>query len=296
MLHRTQGHCLFALTLFGLILSCGQGSHKKKSGPPPLGPTTQAFSRTARDYKIPQDILLAIAYKESGINPHSSQTYYGPERLPIGPRLAETTMGLSASTLGLTEAPAPDLATQLDAYGSWVQKNLESQHLALPSILSKNDDVYDWAWQLARLHHGGTLNSKNVQIIFALELIDVLNKGFMWQDPVTKERITLGPRTPQLEASSFSLPIQANLKLDTRTSELFFVDYLQLTYGNLNGQENHPKRIIVVHCPFTVSTCIGDQLQKAEGRFVPLEAHYVIPSTTDVLRNPIKILQHKSPV
>ncbi len=277
--------------------ACGPSGHKKKATRPPLGPAAAAFAQASQQHHIPQEILMAVAYKESGIDAHPAQTGYGPDEHALGPQLAQTAIGLSRPTLGLTDASPNDLTTQLDAYGAWVQKNLETLHLSLPAAITKNDDIYDWVWQLARMHHGGSQSSKNVQIIFALEVLNVLNKGFIWQDPSTKEHLELRARTPALDRTSFSPPIQANLKLDTRTSELFFVDYLQLMYGSPLGQENQPKRILVVHCPFSLSTCIGDQLQTAgDTPRVPLEAHYVIPADTEILANPIKILQHKTPV
>ncbi len=283
------------LSLQLLITACGGGNSSKKVATAPLGPVTAAFVKSSQTHHIPQEILLALAFKESGIDPKPSAYPYGSSKQ--GPRLSETAVGLPVSSLGLKDDEAQDLTRQLDAYGAWVQSNLETQHISLPQVITKNDDIYDWVWQLARMHHGGPQASKNVQIIFAREMLQTLNQGFLWQDPDSKERLELKARNPKLEPSSFSPPIQANLKLDTRTSELFFVDYMQVTYGNTLGLENQAKRIKVIHCPYSLSTCIGDQLQaRGPTPSVPMEAHYVIPADEEILVNPIKILQHRNPV
>lgn len=283
----------FAPLLLALALtSCGRGKEDKKAAPPALGPMTQAFTNTSRTYQIPMNILLALAYKESQLNADPSRVAYAGIEAPRGPAFAQTMMGLSYSTLGLSEETASDTSVQLSAYGAWVQQGLRQQRIDLPMQISKSDEIYDWIWQLARLHHPDAKSSKNIQVIFAREMIEILNKGFIWQDADSRERIEQTPLSPRLETSSFSPPIQANLQLDTRTSEIFLVDYLQLSYAQESGETNHPKRIEIIHCPFSLSTCIADP----ENSDIQLQAHYIIPADESLLPRPIKVLQHRTPV
>ena len=61
--------------------------------------------------------------------------------------------------------------------------------------------------------------------------------------------------------------------------------------------KNIPTGILVTHCPFDVSTCLALQSTKANNtKQVRLGAHYIIPSDTEALRRPIKILPHREPV
>lgn len=284
---------LMAATLLNLT-SCGQAGKDKKPNEPPLGEVAGAFASTSKQHGIPASILMALVYKESGLHRQPSSGSYSGGSLKLGPERAESLVGLPLATLGLNAAGSPSWQEQLEAYGAWLQGRLAAEHLPLPASLSKNDEVYDWVWQLARLHNSEESSSKNLQIIFAMELIDVLNKGFIWQDPVSQERIELGAAQPPFEVKSFSPPIQANLQLDTRTSELFFVDYLQLSVAGGMAQENRPKKILVTHCPFSLSTCLSSGSGDADP--ISMQAHYVVPADESVLKNPVKILQHRSPV
>ena len=85
--------------------------------------------------------------------------------------------------------------------------------------------------------------------------------------------------------------------LDTEVSEIFSVDYFQLAYRQKSTVKNIPTGILVTHCPFEVSTCLAMQNQKTENSsVVRLGAYYIIPSDTESLKRPIKILPHREPV
>jgi len=284
------------LVIAGLGVSCGDGKKSKSPATSPPGPMALALSAASQQHRIPLDILLALAYKETRLNSDPSRTRYPNSEGLRGPSLAETIVGLPLATLGLGESAAGQSKVQLNAYGAWVRQQLESQRIELPTALSKADDVYDWIWQLARMHHREPRSPKNLQILFAREMIQILNTGFIWQDASTRERIELKPRPTRLEISNFSPPIQANLKLDTRASEIFFVDYMQLTFERPNNVSNRPQRILITHCPFSLTTCLGSQLQKDGESSIRFQAHYIIPPDDSILTRPIKVLQHQTPV
>ncbi len=288
---------LFSFGLIFSLLSCGQEKKNKARPGVPLGEVAQIFADVSAKYRVPREILMAITFKESRLSAIPSQGLYDSDGMTRGMLIGETAVGLPRAVLKLTDTPEDNtLRRQLEAYGIWIRANLDSQNLDLSPSLTTADSTYDWVWQLARMHYSDKESRKNVQILFAMETIEALNKGFLWQDAQSRERVELLPRNPPLSKASFSPPVQANLQLDTRTSEIFSVDYLQLTYGESSKTENQPKKIIVIHCPFTLSSCLGSQIQSSAGEVVTLGAHYVIPPDEKFLVNPVKILQHRSPV
>lgn len=283
-----------SLALVAQLTACGKGS-SDNSAPPVLPPIQQALATTSTSERIPADILASILWKESGLSASASTTLYGGSNTALGPTLSETAMGLSRETLGLDDSlESSTIPVQMAAYGKWLRAGLDAQNLALPTDIIRPDDVYDWAWNIARLHYPDSSSPKNLQILFALELIETLNEGFIWQDPSSEERLELRKRTPKLEISSFSAPIQSNLQFDSRASEILAADYLQLTYYNESNMLNRPRRIEIIHCPFTVSACLGNQLDAKNP--APLQAHYLIPTDYTMLPRPVKVLPHSTPL
>ncbi len=283
-----------AVSLLFPVSSCSN-DNKKTPDAFVLPPIQASLNSTAQTDQIPLEILAAVVYKESGLSPLASRNLYGPANASLGPQTGETAVGLSRATLGLDDsAESNTLPVQIAAYGAWVRKLLDETHLDLSQSLANPDDVYDWVWQLARMHYPDTSAPKNLQIIFAMELIKILNNGFIWQDPLSEEHLELKARNPALEIASFSAPIQANLQLDTSTSELYSVDYLQLSYYNEITIQNRPRRILVTHCPFSLSNCLAAHLDPTNP--APLQAHYVIAPDQSIIPRPIKILQHAVPV
>jgi hypothetical protein len=288
---------IFGLGSFLLLPSCGQESKKKAPPAAPLGEVAQVFHDVASRYKLPKDILMAVAYKESGFSSESSRGIYDQDGSTRGMLNGETAVGLPRTILKLDDAPENNsFRAQMEAYGAFVRANLDAQHLDLSPALNSADAVYDWAWQLAQMHSRDKEARKNVQILFAMETIETLNRGFLWQDDDTQEKIELPARNPPLTIESFSAPIQANLQLGTSISEIFSVDYLQLTYGETGKIDNQPKRVVVVHCPLTLSSCLASQVQTPSPDHVALGAHYIIPADEKLLKKPVKILPHRAPV
>lgn len=288
---------IFVMSSFALVTSCGGNAKHKSPGAPPLGEVAQVFADVSSKYKLPKDILMAIAYKESGLSPEPNRGLYDHDGVSRGMLNGETAVGLPRSVLKLDDSQeSKNFRVQMEAYGAFIRANLDAQHLELPPILNTADSVYDWAWQIAQMHSQGKEARKNVQIVFAMETIEAMNSGFLWQDPVTREKVELLPRNPVLSIQSFSPPIQANLQLDTSISEIYTVDYLQLTYGETGKIDNIPRKIIVVHCPLSLSSCLGSQVQTPSGEAVVLNAHYVVPATEQFLKKPVKILPHRTPV
>lgn len=277
--------------------ACGGGTSKKGGSGPQPGPVATALYQASANHQIPYQLLLAVALKESGMSPETSYTSYVNEELTLGLRVGETAFGLPMETLGLTpENGGQKLEVQIAAYAAWVAAQLAAKRLELVPNLDEPDRFYDWVWQLAQLHRQGSENRKNVQIVFARELMQIINDGATWQDSGSNEFIQLPPRNGSTTLTSFSPQIQRNLQLDTQRSEIFAVDYMQLTYEQISGPRNRAEFVRVVHCPFSLSACLEIQNRSQLDQEAHIHAHYIIPADQKLLTNPIKIRQHRSPV
>ncbi|SMF38027.1 hypothetical protein [Pseudobacteriovorax antillogorgiicola] len=285
--------CIIAI----LGIRCGGKGGSGGSGAPSYGPIETSLRITASNNNIPYRLLLAVALKESNLSPQPATTLYNADSV-LGMSVGETAFGLSFETLELSVVPENmTLEPQIEAYGRWLRKALDQKQLGLDETVANPDELYDWVWQMAQLHRNGQENRKNVQIVFALEMIDMLNRGATWQDLESGEIITLLPEpNPIAVDRAFSSQIQKNLQLDTQKSEIFSVDYMQLTYSQTVDQQNLPENIRVIHCPFTLSACLEIQHRETEKPEARLQAHYVIPPDQSIVPNPLKIQQHRVPV
>lgn len=284
-------------TLMGfLFLSCGGGSKGKNNSGREYGPVEGAIVSAASENDLPYRLVLAVGLMESQLSSDRSYTSYG-DKLQLGVESAETAFGIGYKKLGLTKSKEKnDLGTQVNAYAKWLRAKIDEKSLSLDSSIPSNDSLYDWIWVIAQIHRSGDVHTKNVQIIFALELLDILNTGMTWQDSKTDEMIVLKANPEVITSELFSSQIQQNLKLDLQKSEIFSVDYLQTSYEPIVDLGSKPERIQVVHCPFSLSNCLALQSESPRNSDVSMQAHYIIPSDASLLPNPVKIRPHRSSV
>ena len=277
-----------------LLFGCG-GSHNSSSSSN-LGPIESKLREVSLKYQIPYELLFAVGMKESGFTPRKSSSIYRENK--IGFEISETAFGLSFEELGLESIEENEtLIPQIEAYAAWLRSKVDQTDLSLELGVGNNDELYDWIWQISMAHRAGNSLKKNIQVLFALEMIKTLNQGAIWQDLDSGEILTLEPRNPPLDINtSFSSPIQKNLQLVTQTSEILSVDYMQLEYQQFPDIVNKPKYIKVIHCPFNLSACLATQNTDTEKNSALIEAHYVIPQDAALIQKPIKIKQHQIPV
>ena len=278
-------------------LGCGRKGGSSGGSSPSYGPIDAALRQSSNEFQIPYRLLLAVAVKESGMSPKPATTLYNTDNV-LGVSVGETAFGLSFETLGLAVTPENmELIPQIRAYGAWLRTNIQQKKLSLNNNISNGDELYDWVWQMSLQHRDGQSNRKNVQILFALEILKTLNNGYTWQDQESGEIITLAAEANPIKINeAFSSQIQKNLQLDTQTSEIFSVDYMQLTYEQSSDKKNTPEGIRVIHCPFSLSACLEIQHKVDEKASARMQAHYVIPPDSSIVKNPLKIQQHKYPV
>lgn len=291
---------MFKALVFSLIglwmSSCGGSGKGKKDSGVSYGPVEGAIVSAAAEYDLPYRLVLAVGLMESQLSSDRSYTSYSND-LQIGVESAETAFGVGYKALGLTKSKEKgDLVTQIKAYAGWLRAKIDEASISLDASIPNNDSLYDWIWVIAQIHRSGDIHTKNVQIIFALELLDILNTGMTWQDSKTDEMIVLKANPEVITSELFSSQIQQNLKLDLQKSEIFSVDYLQTSYEPIVDLDSKPEKVLVVHCPFSLSNCLALQSESPRKNDVSMQAHYIIPADKSLLPNPVKIRPHRSSV
>jgi hypothetical protein len=276
-------HAVFILGVM-MSLASGCGGEKRKNKPNAGGPpgTQGMFQSAARTYGIPSRFLLAAAYLESGITPIKSTSLYANNGNgkdgKLGVRVGETAFGLTREKLGLPEDDglASSLETQIDAYCRLLKAEVLNAKLNLPANPTDSETKFRWIWQMAQVHRDGIAQRRNVQVLFAKELTDLLNKGFEWQNPKSGEFISFPPENPPIKNQDLALDQQKLFRLNTPRAEIANAKFFPLTRVDSGERQNHPRRIEIVHCPFTLSGCL--ELLQHKDNDVEVGAHYIVPA------------------
>ena len=256
----------------------------------------KAFTQNANKYDLPVELMLAVAYHESRMTYTPSYVTY--ETGHIGTKLAETAFGISADRLG--QASTDDVSTfssQIKAYAEFVRSELDAKDIYLTQEFVSMEQKIAWLWEIAKLHRSGNIYDTNLRSLYVLELINILNKGFTWQDPVSGEVITLQPQDPKIERRYMTYPQQRLLNLKTSASQTYQAQWLYpVEPPNEQEKTNKPQRILVVHCPFSLSTCLELQntsLEEEDDEVLKLQAHYIIPADEGVVDYPVQVMHHQ---
>lgn len=287
------------MSLIPLVTTCGVKRDKVNEAPPAVSHTERLFLEASAKYEIPVRFLMAVAYMESGISENRSSVKYQNSDNKLGISVGDTAFGLSYRTLFPGgEAEPEDLALQIDAYGALVHGTLsaqESKPTANPTTLK---DKFDWIHQIAKIHRGGLRNNKNVQKIFSMELMNLLDEGFNWQDPKTGEIVIFAKESPPFNAKESTDPIlKENLGLLTGESTVYSAQYIELPFlGTPTREKNSPEYIRVIHCPFTLSACLEIQSTTEEHDGVRINAHYIIPQNDLEVTKPLQVRRHEQTV
>jgi hypothetical protein len=298
-LHHLYLRLLALLCLISaLTVSCGEEKKKKSDNGPAPGRINQIFTKTADEFGIPKRMLLAIAFKESRLNPQPQSVAYGSEDNTRSIFLAQTAFGISHSQLALApeRETSRDLAVQTAAYAQWVRSQMADKSLTLNPTPGTPAEKFDWIWFLSQIHRTGQDTRRNVQILFAYELMDKLNSGDMWQDPESGEMVVLEKEPTPLNVDSLEKPMKESLKLYVEDGDIFAAQYFELSTLPSQDDKNVPTHIKVIHCPFELSACLEMQQKSETPQDVKLNAHYIIPPNQDMVTKPLQVLQHRSSV
>lgn len=276
-------HVIFAMgILLPIVAACGgeKRKHKAEEGKPTS--IHGIFQHAASTYGIPSRFLLAAAYLESGITPTKSTSLYANSANgsngKLGVRVGETAFGLTREKLGMPndDGLADSLEKQIDAYCRLLKAEVLNAKLNLPANPGDSENKFRWIWQMAQFHRDGIAQRRNVQVLFANELIDILNNGFEWQDPKSAEFISFPPENPPIKKHELALDQQKLFRLNTPRAEIANAKFFPLTRVDSAERQNHPKHIEIVHCPFSLSGCL--ELLQHKDNEVEIGAHYIVPA------------------
>jgi hypothetical protein len=281
-----------ALAALGVIISgmvffgCGEKRPGGGGGGAKKGLVEGAFAKASSTYKVPVRFMVAAAYLESRLSPENAMAHYvnpnDPESsVQRGTIMTQTAFGITYEKLGLDpeQLESQTIEAQVDAYANWIHEATVNETYLNPNPKTL-DDKYFWLDTLAKMHRAGEVGRRNVQIFFAKEMIKILNEGFIWQDPRNGEVLKFGKESPSINIDQFEQDIKQWFELDTRegVAEIPTATFLTLASNPPGDLKNTPKRVVVVHCPLTLSACLELQnSQEDNDEFVHLEAHYVIP-------------------
>ncbi len=280
---------VFGLLLLGAcdanwIGSGGEGGH----------PLKHSFATAATQNRVPVQLLLATAWLESRLTANAAGVVYDSD-VRIGAQNAQTAFGVPHHKLAPFSHEEEDL-TQLDAqvaaYARLVRAHLDDNSIELNTNVNNKEHMLAWVQELAQLQRTGDKYRNNTRSLFALEMLAVLNSGFEWRDPTTGEEIVLPPHHQRLERMQIPYPAQQFFNLRTTAAQLYQAHWLLPTHPQVIRDKNQPRRILVTHCPFSLSACLELQNTKRADNGVALQAHYIIPANNDVIDYPLQVAHH----
>ena len=256
----------------------------------------QTFIDNARDNNLPSELMLATGYVESRLSVSNSIVVYN-DRQAVGSRIGESVFGLSRDRLQPfvgEQENVSDFTVQIKAYARLLRAHIDDNGLDLSAEPQRAEELVAWIWQLAKVHRHGDDFKNNARSLFALEVLNVLNEGFEWQDPNSGEQIILLPR--QVDRQELPAPQRHLLTLRTAEAQLYRAQWLPAVEPIVGDQKNTPKSIVIMHCPFTLSACLELQNRDVVEGEVVLQAHYLIPANGQVIDYPIQVTHHEKMV
>ena len=285
-----------------LVLS-GCGSKKSKNDGGGNNSEVQGvFNEAAGKYQVPARMMLAAAFLESNLNADKASTPYFQDegeksgKRDLGFAMTETAFGLSKKKLGISTADGSStLEVQVEAYAKLVRESIDAKGIALANNPSNIDEKYYWIWELAQIHRRGEDLLRNVRIVWAEELMAVLNEGRIWQDPSNGEILELRPEDRPIAVADFPSDGQKLFRLQTNKADILNARRFEMMNESSTSVQNNPTHIKIIHCPLGLSACL--ELQDAElGSDVKIDAHYIIPQNDEIVPVSLQVRNHEDPV
>ncbi len=280
------GRMLTALLSLTLA-ACGMsGSGRGPAGPG--GSTIEsAFYRAASATGMSARMMMAVGYLESRLSSSNALVNYGstealqdtPVGIGRGTIMTQSAFGVPLISLGLdaSKPESSNLEAQIDAYAQWLERQFKEAGVSLNPNPNSAEDKFYWISNLAKVHRRGLDQRRNVQILFARELVQLLNRGFIWQDRRTGAKLELPKEGERLAIEKFPVNGQQWFRLVTPNSGADLgVTPLPLVPVAVTGGSNKPDHIEVIHCPLNLSACLELQTRSADSE-VKLSGHFVIP-------------------
>lgn len=289
----------FVVVLSLLIASCG-GQRGVGGSDKAGGKIQEAFETGSRTYSVPSEVIRAAGYLESRFYIKNPSSPSGPSMTlsQVEPEIGYSAFGIPLASLNLdlsrSEADEFELPQQILMYASQLERLSRKDNLS--KSISTQEDAVKWALSLARLHRPSNLGQRNLETLFAREILTLMKSGFSTIDPVTSEPIVLEPSSINLDLTAFPSQLRNLLEFDTfyvgdiRESFLFSAQSLPLA-----SPANKPKSIQVVHCPLSISACIN-QMNSVSSTKSGLQAHYIIPNSQELSPGVLQFARHAESV
>jgi hypothetical protein len=283
---------LFAVLSAASFTGCGS-RRKDTTSAATKTEIEQAFLDSSLESGVPVRLMMAAGYVESGLRAERSSIKYSidgsQERLTLAK--GESVFGFSMLELGLTGDRDTDFKGQIAAYGRLLKAQLITGQS--PTAFVTSEEKLRWIWKFASVHMGEGA-SRNLLAVFAREMMATLNTGFSVQnsDGIIA-RLDAEPKS--LRDEDLPENIKQDLTLDMYHADIRSAYLFSLVHERAAAEVNTPTRIEVIHCPFTLSTCI--QMQGGAGDEAnPLTAHYIIPSTAESVPGVLQFFHHNESV
>ncbi|MCB9228440.1 MAG: hypothetical protein H6618_02420 [Deltaproteobacteria bacterium] len=276
--------------LFAFIsVNCGDNGHEDKKEDP-RSVSERVFDEAAGHSGIPVRLLIASAYIESGIKPLASGSEGQWE-----PASLQSAFGLSRQTLGLDNGARGDrLDSQITAYADWLSRKMPQGLKASPQT---DEEKYNWIWAMAEAHR----NDDSTRTLYAIEMIEALNKGFLWTDPENNNIIAFREESPPINLDNLRTVSSNHLQLSNLTTsspnQVYAARFLRLHNQGTHHRSQTPTKIRIVHCPLSFSGCIEEQLWDGQSeKKMWMGAHYLVPSSANISEMPLQIYPHDEAV
>jgi hypothetical protein len=296
-----RGAFVLAAGTLLIMSACGSKPKGGGGGSAPVGKVEAAFLKAASENKIPARVLMATGYLESQLIPQMALANYvsigSDEPTARGTLITETAFAQTYATLGLdpNAADSQTLEVQTAAYAKWLRARIDESGLSLNENPRDRDDLFYWIHLMAKVQRNSLEGRQNVQILFAKELIDIMNKGFLWQDQRNGETLKFQPEQRQIKFEDFSQNGKNFFNLTELQGRFFGATYLPLATVASSDFVNKPRRVEVIHCPLTLSGCLELQTRNEESD-VHMAAHYVIPQDTSIFPEIVQVADHHEAV
>ncbi|MCX6117894.1 MAG: hypothetical protein NT027_10145 [Proteobacteria bacterium] len=266
----------FLVSAVVLTFSCGSGS-KSSDSPAPKGKLESAFETASTLSGVPVRMMMAVGYLESRLNSERQSALY---LNPNGPA-SDSTLSVGSSAFGIdlngrtgSMGATTELESQILSYGQFLKDfGLDE---SLPKNAMTAEEKIRWILELATVHRGQDIRFRKLWSIFAVEMMNIMNQGFIYQDIASGEKLVFEKEGTPMTPEQLPRNYQQDLNLTSIPSEIRVARFFELSRTpDETAVANSPTRIEVVHCPFSYSACLKMQTGEGQER-AQLGAHYLV--------------------
>ncbi|MDD9951490.1 MAG: hypothetical protein OXT67_07990 [Zetaproteobacteria bacterium] len=289
-------HYIGLACVFLLITQCGESPKKKHNYSVQTSKLEKSFLTAAKEFHIPVEILWAVGYSESRmIATPLPENEKGELRLDGRPLPRYSAFGLPFEVLDL-DASNPRhqlLPNQVHAYARWLSERVDT---SVSPTSKEPKDLARWILNVASVQY----KEKVAQTLFAMRLRQVLGQGFAVHDPKNQDKKTVERKQELLDNEKLGQTISESFGigfyLEQSPNDVYTASYLGLdkTVHHAKSVKQDPSGVHVVHCPFSLSTCVAFQsAADIHNRHDFIGAHYIIPPEDEAVAKPVQLLQHQ---